>query len=39
MTLTWLRIRWYARAALGIRDMRQGTLRMRIERIKAQRSA
>ncbi|WP_318202937.1 hypothetical protein [Streptomyces sp. SCL15-4] len=37
MRLACLRVRLYARAALGIRDVRQFTLRRRIEALKARR--
>lgn len=35
MKLAWLRIRFTVRQALGIRDVRQGHLRQRIERLRA----
>ncbi|GGR70963.1 MULTISPECIES: hypothetical protein [Streptomyces] len=37
MKLLWLRIRWRTRALLGIRDVRQFTLRQRIEEQEARR--
>jgi hypothetical protein len=37
MRLAWLRIRFTVRKALGIRDVRQGTLRRRITELEAQR--
>lgn len=39
MRLVWLRVRFAARAALGIRDMRQGTLRQRIRELEDDREA
>lgn len=38
MKLTWLRIRFAVRQALGIRDVRQGSLRQRIEHLKERRT-
>lgn len=35
MRLAWLRIRYAVRWMLGIRDMRQGSLKRRIEELKA----
>lgn len=35
MTLAWLRIRFAFRWMLGIRDMRQGSLKQRIDELKA----
>lgn len=37
MRLAWLRIRFTVRKALGIRDIRQGTLRQRINELESQR--
>lgn len=38
MTLLWLQIRFWTRALLGIRDMRQGSLAVRIDEAKARRT-
>lgn len=39
MTLLWLRVQLRARALLGIRDVRQFTLRSKIDELTAPRSA